>query len=956
MSRHFRYRAFISYNRADREAAVHLHRLLERYVLPSALRLVSPGLRRDVRPLRPVFRDEDEMVPGPSLTERVRDALRLSEFLVVVCSPRAAVSAWVEKEITDFVRLGRRKNILAVVIGGTPNAEAKGLSSELEALPRALRFEVADDGTITAEPAEPLWIDWRSEARKSRAEFLRVVAALLSLESLDDLVRRDAKQQRTRTAAAVAVVAMAAILALTGTHYALAAQTGALANSAEIAYAADDTPTALALARTALPSRIAGWFGVTSPQAEAIAVKASFSNRLMGEFSPPDTHSLLMAPSGDRALVVSGDNRAAVYRLDRPDPRPVRFSLRGSETPFAAFCRNGRYLATISSDWKVSVWRTDGLAKPSIATIPGVLLVGRQFSPDCARLVIADDSLHTLQVWNVAPWRKDATLALPSQTVSASISSDGNSVVAIPRDSAAPMVFDARSGALMRRLESDGHQPLRFLAYSDDDRFILSTDPAGAALLWSSSTGKRLRQLDPKVWSLEARYVVSPDSRKIALLYSLQKVGTTDESEIYDLKGGAPVVIPGERAAVLDAVFSRDGRRLVVGYDNQTAVVYDAWDGTKLMTLPARGPVIRVAFSAADGNAVVTDDGLSVRRWNIGALNLGGKISISGVPTRLRMAGRVLLGVTDDTSVAAIDPSRLAARRIASVSGGYIRDVQPGRGLLIAAISVPPDVLLVRDLLHGRNLLTLHGMGGWIDSAALSRGGAMVAAGSDDGSIRVWNALDGTLLHYDATHSIPVGTLRFSPSMRYLMAGSDDNTASTWDLETNKIVRYQGVTGPVTAIAMSPDERMLAVGSADMTVWVWDVSSGAVRGTLNGHTRRISAIDFSPDGERILTASADGTARFWDSRTLRFVGSVSEADGQFNDAVFSSSGEAVFTVSAAGSLSLWHAPLASHGSDLAHAICLRAPSAVIALEDRDVPGTDFFGLTHAALAHPCPTP
>ena len=77
MSRHFRYRAFISYNRADREVAVRLHRLLERYVLPSALRLVSPGLRRDMRPLRPVFRDEDEMVPGPSLTERVRDALRL---------------------------------------------------------------------------------------------------------------------------------------------------------------------------------------------------------------------------------------------------------------------------------------------------------------------------------------------------------------------------------------------------------------------------------------------------------------------------------------------------------------------------------------------------------------------------------------------------------------------------------------------------------------------------------------------------------------------------------------------------------------------------------------------------------------------------------------------------------------------------------------------------------------
>lgn len=950
---HFRYRAFISYSRADRDFAQRLHRLLERYVLPNALRIVSLGMRRDARPLKPVFLDESEIVPGPSLAGRIRDALRLSEFLIVVCSPRSAASSWVEKEIVDFIRLGRRGNILAVVVDGTPNAVAKGRSAGAEALAKALRFEVAEDGTITDTPAEPLWIDWRGEERKGRAGFLRIVAALLSLSSLDDLIRRDAARQRRRLAAAIAAAAAILFLAFVGIHYAFAEESQSLAVAAEVAFAANDGPKALALSRLALPSRTAELFGVRSPEAEAIAVKASFSNRLIQELAPPGTHSLLTAPSGDRLLSVSDENQAAIYRFDHSGVPIARFALRGDSTPYAAFCGNGKYLATESPDWMLSIWRTDGSAETHVATLPGVVLAGEPFSADCARAVMVGPDLSTLEVWDVHAWRKVAALALPNEWfLSASLSPDGKSVIGIPRDSAAPAVFDVTSGALLHRLEVERGDTVNYPRFSADGRLIFDTDPAGSPLLWSSATGRRLRQFDSKVWPGGGRYLVSPDGSKIALLFSLKKVGETADSLIYSTNGGTPAVIPREDASVLCAAFSRDARRLIIGYDNQTAVVYDGSDGAKLMTLPARGPVIRVALQSPGGDTAITDDGITARRWNIGTINLTGTKEVSRTPTQLKSAEGELLSIGDDVSVEAVDPGRSMARPVASISGGYIRDVRLRDGLLVGAISEPPDVVLLRDLTHGRNLLALHGGHGWVDSAALSQDGSLVAAGSEDGSIRVWNVSSGALVDHLDTSAGAVEVLHFSASARYLMSGSDDNMAHTWDFATNHVVKYQGFTGPVTALAASPDESMLAVGSADTTVWVWDIASGAVRGTLNGHTQKISAVAFSPDGARLLTASRDGTVRFWDGQTLRFLGSVEDRDSELNDAAFLPGGRTIVTA-ADKMLRFWRTPAAGRGSGLAREMCAAAPSAFVGLDEHDIPAMTGLSPSRAELAHPC---
>ncbi len=124
-----RYAAFISYRHADntqegRRWAEWLHRALERYVVPPDL-IGTPNLRGE--PIRdslyPIFRDEDELPANADLATGIRAALEVSDHLIVLCSPRSAVSPWVRKEMREFKELGRSDRILAIIIAGEPNAD-----------------------------------------------------------------------------------------------------------------------------------------------------------------------------------------------------------------------------------------------------------------------------------------------------------------------------------------------------------------------------------------------------------------------------------------------------------------------------------------------------------------------------------------------------------------------------------------------------------------------------------------------------------------------------------------------------------------------------------------------------------------------------------------------------------------------------------------------------------------
>ncbi|MBS0362602.1 MAG: tetratricopeptide repeat protein [Proteobacteria bacterium] len=204
----YAYRAFISYSHRDKQLAQWLHRQVESYRIPAKLVGKVTGVGTVPRRLRPIFRDREELPASGDLSAELSGALRKSMFLVVICSPAAAKSRWVNEEILQFKRVHGDSRVLAVIADGEPYASDSEIpgSHDSECFPQALRYRMGEDGKLSDIPAEPIAADVRREADGHRLATQKLIAGLTGLR-LDDLVRRE-NQRRIAQITTVAVGAM----------------------------------------------------------------------------------------------------------------------------------------------------------------------------------------------------------------------------------------------------------------------------------------------------------------------------------------------------------------------------------------------------------------------------------------------------------------------------------------------------------------------------------------------------------------------------------------------------------------------------------------------------------------------------------------------------------------------------------------------------------------------------
>jgi len=194
-----KYKAYISYSHRDDKWASWLHRVLESYRVPRKLVGTVTDVGKVPPRVNPVFRDRDDLSAADDLGGIVQQALEDSENLIVVCSPQAAASHWVNEEIRHFARLGRQDQIFCIIVDGDP----AGAGTDSACFPKAL----AEIGM-----QEPLAADVRQWADGKSLSKLKIVAGMLGLP-LDQLRRRDLqKRQKVWAFAAVAAIASAAVM------------------------------------------------------------------------------------------------------------------------------------------------------------------------------------------------------------------------------------------------------------------------------------------------------------------------------------------------------------------------------------------------------------------------------------------------------------------------------------------------------------------------------------------------------------------------------------------------------------------------------------------------------------------------------------------------------------------------------------------------------------------------
>ncbi len=192
----YAYYAFISYSHKDQKWADWLHRKLENYRLPNAVRREAEG--RLPKHIRPVFRDKTDIGVG-SLSQSLRKELEDSRFLIVICSPNSANSEWVSREIDHFRQMGRGERIIPFIVEGHPHA---GEPSR-ECYPSALR-ESGDELLGVSVPE-----------LKQEPALVKVVAAILGLK-FDQLWQRHKRRERQRTLCLAAALCTLCFMTLGG--------------------------------------------------------------------------------------------------------------------------------------------------------------------------------------------------------------------------------------------------------------------------------------------------------------------------------------------------------------------------------------------------------------------------------------------------------------------------------------------------------------------------------------------------------------------------------------------------------------------------------------------------------------------------------------------------------------------------------------------------------------------
>ncbi|KAK1891829.1 Katanin p80 WD40 repeat-containing subunit B1 [Dissostichus eleginoides] len=135
--------------------------------------------------------------------------------------------------------------------------------------------------------------------------------------------------------------------------------------------------------------------------------------------------------------------------------------------------------------------------------------------------------------------------------------------------------------------------------------------------------------------------------------------------------------------------------------------------------------------------------------------------------------------------------------------------------------------------------------------------GRLLATGGEDCRVNIWASLTG--------HKTPVECVQFNPSEEQVVAGSQSGSIRVWDLEAAKILRtLMGHKSNITSLGFHPFGDFLASSSTDTNIKLWDVRRKGYVFRYKGHTQAVRSLAFSPDGKWLASASDDCTIKLWD--------------------------------------------------------------------------------------------
>jgi WD40 repeat protein len=209
-----------------------------------------------------------------------------------------------------------------------------------------------------------------------------------------------------------------------------------------------------------------------------------------------------------------------------------------------------------------------------------------------------------------------------------------------------------------------------------------------------------------------------------------------------------------------------------------------------------------------------------------------------------------------------------------------------------------------------------------IYSATFSPDAALVATGSFDKSVKLWDAKTGKELRAFAgatAHQNLVLNVAFAPNGESLATGSSDNSARVWDIPVNTPVKEFVHAVGVSAVAVSADGKLVAGACKDGSIKLWTAVDGKPAGNLVGHPGGATGVAFSANGQILATCGADQMVRFWNPANGQALGAIGAHASGVNGVALNPNNVAAYSVGDDGFLKWWQLPVVAPRSLPPHA-------------------------------------
>ncbi len=594
------------------------------------------------------------------------------------------------------------------------------------------------------------------------------------------------------------------------------------------------------------------------------------------------------AYSADGSVVAAaGDRATKVVRLwDAAAGRLLRELTRDTDPYAVAFSPDGRTMATLGVDRRVTLWNTDRWTERAVLRGHATWIDGLAFSDDGTTLATSGPD-GTVKLWDVAAGRERAALPRhPRRLDTLAFAPGGRTLVTAWSAAGGQSTVTLWDGGTGRELgHVDGAMPGGRAVFSPDGQWLATTYYDGAArrhgvtLCATASGAVSATWLAHDSWI--AALAFAPDGAALATASADKTVRVWDvktparrAERRVERRAECPLTDGAQWVA-----FTRDGSTLIAAARDNVVRLWDTDNYTERATLRAGHGSDVLRFTLSPGGETLAAAGINgplVQLWDVATGKECGRLVVeSGSLAEPLFApgGRTLL--TDGyQSLRLWDTGRGAERAVLTPPAESRHVVlvlaMTDDGKAVLTIGHDRTTATLWDVTTRRPRAVLGGFAAPIGTAAFAPGGTQLATGHENGTVELWDAATGRKRQTLTGHRAAIEALAFTPDGTVLASGGWDSTVRLWNVATGAaLAALQGKEHGVLALALADDGALAAVESTG-GVRLWDWRTGRQRAVLrldlDPQTPRVRALALAPDGRTLATAVGH-TLKLWDPVT-----------------------------------------------------------------------------------------